>query len=325
MSSAGINEGGQLVAVGNIEPTFPNPTYLINQVYMHCYFVVPIESYDKAIQEKIESGAGIDIHFDTFSTSSRQVAAGTAQTVTFQERAVSVRGALAVMRNAGTENEVRVDTIWSDNGITEFQWKIGQNYFPSQPVLCGNGGPEAWKELQESMGTWADTSSSGLITADTFLPIYKRNVSTDMPVAPGAAASQDQVEMWQERNKSNKFVIGLNLEKSTGQVSGFNTSATNTDIELNLKFKNRTLDPIRVRKVPPVITTGGGDNTTIAHDIPSPLTYVIGAGKFGSHSQLGVMRNVANPVEGGNYRIILYAHIDAVLQIQGLGSIQVLR
>lgn len=307
--SSGIDNAGDVIADSSTA-TYPNAFYVVSQVYLHCFFVVPMEGYDKAVQEKITDGNGIDIHFDTYSTHSRTTGTTSANTITFQERAVSVRGGLCVMRNVANENDIRLQTVFSDNQITEFQWKIGQHYIPSQPVKCNAGGPEAFLELQEAFGSWADTSASGLLTPINFLPKQKNNAAD----ADVSDVSID--ELHYEHNKSNGFIMGLNLEKSNGQVSGFNTSATNTDIELNLKSRG-VLDAVKYRSGLPKFVGTNNEAGQITWD-----TLKSTAGW--ESKPLGYMK--VKPLgDNAAVRFIFYAHVDVVLKLSGLGSIQVMR
>jgi hypothetical protein len=70
---------------------FPNAYYEISNVELHVPFVTVMESYDKALANKIESD-GLDLHFSTFHELVRTINSIGRQTLTFTERSLSVKG-----------------------------------------------------------------------------------------------------------------------------------------------------------------------------------------------------------------------------------------
>lgn len=292
----------------NLEVDNPNLSYQVDNVNLHCHFIVPIEEYDRSMLEKIQNGGGIDIHYDTYSTHTRQIpysAVGSKSTHSFQERAVSVRGGFAIMRNSSNINDLKNDGALSANNIQDFQWKLGSMYSPSQPVDCRFGGAEALAQLQEALGTWADISSSGSVRSDNFCP----------EVSPAITSKYDKSELTHETERPYNFIMGLNLEKTLGQLSGFNTSSTNTDVELILN-----LGPFQLPKYRYVNTADSNDAWHVPDVDGYPLPTAHPTGR--TDLPIGCMSPKAVPQFA---RLTFFAHIDSVFKIMGLGSIQVLR
>lgn len=295
---------------GPITPTlaYPNLTYVVDNVNLHCHFIVPIEEYDKAMLAKIQEGGGIDIHYDTYSTHTRQIpynAVPSKSTHSFQERAVSVRGGFAVMRNSANISDLKNDGGFSANNIRDFQWKLGSMYSPSQPVECRFGGAEAMVELQEALGTWADIQSTGSIRSDNFCP----------DDTPGSVTKYDVTELLHETERPYNFIMGLNLEKTLGQLSGFNTSSTNTDVELILN-----LGPFQRAKYRYIDKSGD----PAAWQIPDVDGYTTATAHATGRRDLPI--GVMSPKPLATFaRLTFFAHVDSVFKIMGLGSIQVLR
>jgi hypothetical protein len=231
------------------------PSYQIDQVYAQCHFVTPIDEYDRAALSQIESGK-FEIHFETFRSHNRQIANVSArQTMSIQEKALSVKNVFAVMRNSSSLNSYLHDSPYSKNAIIEYQWKIGNEYFPAQPVDCSEGGAKALTQLQEALGISGDVLGSGQLTHCTYCPeqyvdgddatmaVYP--LATDVAAATGASVL-DPVFLRSRLNAGelkfnaalpNQFILGQSFEKSQGQLSGFNTVESQVDIELILRLK----------------------------------------------------------------------------------------
>lgn len=215
---------------------YPDPSYQVDEVQAHVHFVIPIQEYDEEMLSSIE-GQGLTIMYNTWSEHTRQINSTGKSVHSFQERAVSVRGGLAVMENehdlGGVENEWQ----FSANNIEEFQWKLGNTYVPAQPVLCKNGPSRALAELEDFLNISGDPTASWLIGNQSFLDTPETKATANVIGRTGidgtALKTWDQhSEMRYGNTLPNHFIMALNLEKSPGQLSGFNTSATNVDIEL---------------------------------------------------------------------------------------------
>ena len=204
---------------------FPNATYRVHDVRMHVPFVHPVESYDQALMRQIEQG-DIAIHHSSWSTHTRQLPGTTRQTVAFQERALSLKGALACMRNSPDIRQIDSDFVFPANGISAYQWKVGSEYIPAQEIDCKRGGNRALIELRKGLGTFGDDQMLSYITEENFLP-------HDLP---HQLDTFNASELRRGASQPSSFFMALDLERSKGQQSGFDSAASSVDIELILQL-----------------------------------------------------------------------------------------
>jgi hypothetical protein len=247
-----------------LDPTtvvsYPNPTYTVSEVTAHCHFVVPIQEYDEEMLNTINE-QGLVVMYSSWNQHTRQITSTGRQVISFQERAVSVRGGIAVMENNEDIGDVKdVDYHFASNNVKWFQWKLGNMYLPAQPVECENG--SAFFELENFLGTVGNSQSGMLLDQRKFLTSQMNKtsarlaeavtLSTSYSVVTGGTTGrtyENKKEMMNGNSMPTHFCYALNLEKSPGQLSGFNTSATNIDIELRFeldqqnKLANMPADP----------------------------------------------------------------------------------
>lgn len=342
---------------------FPNAYYEIDRVRMQVPFIHPIESYDKSLMDQIENN-GLDIHFTTFSSSTRQIANSEGRLViSFQERAMFLKGGLAVMRNSPSIRNIASDFCFPANGIESYQWKIGSEYIPAQEIDCKEGPGMALNQLMKSLGCFGTMDSGHNIRADDFLPV-------DLP---GERETQNQSELARECSQPSKFAMGLDLDKSQGQISGFDSAAASVDVELILRLRTHkeacpilgntakfqggrvsTFQPTKVKVITDHNLTGshienaggqisndsvptndavktrvhgkrGGLMTNLDLTIPAA---VVTAGA--AYSALLVPAELDNivmtPSATSNYaRVNFFAHIDAILRIRRVGQLEIIR
>ena len=203
--------------------------------------------YDRSALAQIDAGS-FEIHYDTFRAHSRQISNVDArQTISVQEKALSVKNIFTVMRNQAGLNSTIHDTHYAKNAIIEYQWKIGNEYYPAQPVRCDDGGVRALTQLRDALSATSDVLQNGQLDSNTycpeshttkektinFFPVYNIPDGTDVSVLE--PYRQDR-RIWEEVKHQcslpNKFIIGQSFEKSQGQLSGFNTVESQVDIEL---------------------------------------------------------------------------------------------
>jgi hypothetical protein len=221
--------------------SYPNPSYVIQDVQAHVHFVVPIQEYDEEMLSTINE-QGLTIMYSTWNQHTRQLTNPGRSILSFQERSVSVRGGLCVMENNVDIGDIRSEYQFSGNNIMEFQWKLGNLYQPAQPVQCQLGAGLALFELENFMGTVGNMQSSHLIDQRAFLTTLIEKTSANNIGSAVLLLENETVNRTYENKKELRmgnslpchFIMALNLEKSPGQLSGFNTSATNVDIELRL-------------------------------------------------------------------------------------------
>lgn len=224
-------------AEGGVVTDFPNAYYEISNVELHVPFVTVMESYDKALANKIESD-GLDLHFSTFHELVRIVSTVGRQTLTFTERSLSVKGGFLLMRNSDDYRDIRSDVCFYGNNIDWYQWKIGNEFHPPQRVECSMGGATPRAYLKMSLGTFGEFGEANNIKVRDYLPYH---------VAP-TGHTQDPAELLRCTSQPSKFAIGLNLEKSPGQLSGFDSAAAGVDIELWMNLRTA------VSRFPAVVT-----------------------------------------------------------------------
>ena len=238
-------------AVADGETTdYPNLSYEISDVFAQCHFAVPIDEYDRAALAQIEAGS-FEIHYDTFRTHTRQTNAVNRQTISIQEKALSVKNVFTIMRNQVGLNSLIYDTHLARNACTEYQWKIGNEYFPAQPVKVADGGVRALTQLREALGGTSDMLQNGQMTHYNYAPTQRiSDTEATFPVKLTNANNFENIyrndrKIWQEvknhQSMPNHFIIGQSFEKSQGQLSGFNTVQSQVDIELILQLDNHQL------------------------------------------------------------------------------------
>ncbi len=201
---------------------FPNASYVVRDVRMHVPFVHPIESFDQAMMKQIEAGR-IEIYHSSWSTHTRNLASTSNRSnLSFQERALSLKGALACMRNSTDIRQIDSDFTFPANGIAAYQWKIGSEYIPAQEIDCTNGGGRALAQLKQALGIYGDRSETSNIQQHNFLPA----------VVPPQYDTNDKYELKRGHSEPSNFFLGLDLEKSPDQASGFDSAASSVDVEL---------------------------------------------------------------------------------------------
>lgn len=212
---------------------FPHPNYYIKNVRAHCPFVVPEESYTDKLMSKVQGG-GLEIHYETYSTHERNIQntwRGGSH-MNFQDRAVSLKGAFLVFVTDNDIDDVGTDlAIFKSLGMQYYQWKIGSEYIPPQPVVCeeeglGHGSAEAYVMLEKYLNRFADVTFHGEI--DHFNFARRRNaIDNDTP---------QSVYSRRGYAKEHSFLLPLQLEKVPGFISGYNALASNTDIEITYRL-----------------------------------------------------------------------------------------
>lgn len=238
-------------AVANGEAIdFPSLSYEISDVFAQCHFVVPIDEYDRAALSQIEAGS-FEIHYDTFRTHVRQTNAVNRQTLSIQEKALSVKNVFTVMRNQVGLNSTIYDTHLARNACSEYQWKIGNEYFPAQPVKVSDGGGRALTQLREALGGTSDMLQNGQIKHYDYAPTQRVSATeATFPVKKFNSTNYENAyrndrKIWEEvknhQSMPNHFIIGQSFEKSQGQLSGFNTVESQVDIELIIQLDNHQL------------------------------------------------------------------------------------
>lgn len=315
---------------------FPDASYRIHDMFLHVHFVIPNHDYHQAAVAQVQE-KGMAIFYNTWQTTSRQITSPGNQTLSFQQRALSVKGCVVVMRNSNTINQIDNDCLFSHNFLSHYQWRIGGQYWPAQDIEVRYGGAEAYTHLLQGSGSWGDIRGSGGICAENFSPSL-----------PAKSLHNVLREYAQDGNVDHKFVMVLDLEKTHGQISGFNTISNNVDIELLLQFDEKAstngagpttgydTDDNNFQAVYSKSQSGYGNVPHLSRlgvkdaDITRYTAAVgnIAASNFSSADdsykaiQVGVYEYKRK--DAATYvQFLCFTHIDAVLKITGIGNVAI--
>lgn len=215
--------------VGSVSYTLSNVSYLAELLNFD-------SSFDTAFYAALQS-MGIPIKFASWH---QHVFAYNSGNAIYQihERSRSVKAAFAVSCNSvgGTVAFDR-DVFFFDQGhyndqqglllqngaapISEFWWRIGGRYFPSQPVRCYNGAPEAFIELSKALDNLGDYTRGSQISARRWAGHYTDDNQTQSEVGGEA------------------FIMACGFENTDvmpGTIAGINAEEQ-SDIALNIKTR----------------------------------------------------------------------------------------
>lgn len=215
---------------GFVTTDFPNAYYQISDVELHVPFITVLEDFDRAMFSKIENG-GLDLHFSTFHEHVRQITSTGRQNITFTERSLSVKGGFLVMKNSDDIRDIRIDTSFRGNNMEWYQWKIGNEYIPAQKVDCHEGGARPLAQLKMALHTFNDFGGANNIKDVDYMPKH----------VAGDVNSWDKNELLRGTSQPSKFAVGLSLEKSPGQMSGFDSAAAGVDIEFQMNLRDNSV------------------------------------------------------------------------------------
>lgn len=211
--------------VTNASPLGAGANYNISNVFAHCVWLNPREEINNKMMEKLKSGSGINLYFDTFRNSQRQVTNGWngESTILIQERVASLKGVIMAMVNQYDDRSVVREIRFNHNNMTKYRWRIGDTYYPQTDVNCENGGVEAKVELHRFWGQDGNIEVDSLIKYENYRPdnqffdLQKYRFIRNCPTRGVGVA--------------DRFIIGFNCENSIGQLSGIDTLRMNSDIE----------------------------------------------------------------------------------------------
>lgn len=163
-----------------LSPSSVTPTYYINNVNFIAEMLEFDSAYDTAFYDGLRS-RGVPIKFSSFHFHSFNIS-GQNNTIQIHERARSVKFGLAVARDSNAVSILHdSDRFFHDLGasfsagvvtnpgkgqVSQFQWRVGGRYYPSQPVRALYGGPEAYIELQKVLDNLGDYTRGSMITAN---------------------------------------------------------------------------------------------------------------------------------------------------------------
>jgi len=167
-------------------------------------FITELLEFDTVFQgtmaQYLQSGKQIPLKFNSWDSFSFNIV-GTVTTPQINTRAKSVKSILAVIKDVSSSAQnLYVDSgrFWhalgeqylldqssvrstrtprltniGNQGISQFQYRIGARYQPAQPVNCDNGGAEAFAELLKVTDFLGDYSRSLTITPYSWSSYYQ--------------------------------------------------------------------------------------------------------------------------------------------------------
>jgi hypothetical protein len=206
---------------------YPEATYEVFDVKAHVNLAYPSGDYDSTFK-KVLNEEGVSIDFESFSTIKRNIPKfSTTVNVTMQHRMQSVRGVFACMRNSS--QGIDTDISFQSNGIQNYQWTVGKLRIPNQPVDCTNPG-EPLAEIRKLFNVFV--SSNDQYHKNTLH--YLKTLPSINPIEQLDAINA--LELKAGSSLPNEFFMALDLEKSPGQLSGFDSAASSSDFELQMKL-----------------------------------------------------------------------------------------
>lgn len=188
-------DGSEEGSAARTETSIENKTYTIDQVNYMAEMLEFDETFYQAFEMSLAQG--VTIPYTTF-TNHTFAHTGTSADIQVAERVRSAKSLFAVQRrNKDLAYAAYPKFLFSQNGLTEFQVKIGTQYFPMQPVKVDQSGyndPYSGTRLQElikCISTMGDTSHA--MTA---------NVA----------------------NYTGMWVVGMDLDREFNRLSGLDTT-----------------------------------------------------------------------------------------------------
>jgi hypothetical protein len=161
-----------------------NPSYSVTNVNFIAEMLEFDSTYDTAFYAGLVQG-GVPLKFSSWHYHTSNVV-GSNTSVQIHERSRSVKAGFAVLRqntvaanldknfffNSISSAAAANGTITASNAsiVQEFQWRVGGRYYPSQPVSCVRGGPEALVELLKCMDALGDYRMASNIYPTSFSP-----------------------------------------------------------------------------------------------------------------------------------------------------------
>lgn len=244
-------------APGTFTTQTATPTYLVSNVNLIPEILEFDASYDEMFLTGLREG-GVPIKFSSWNVFLTSTQASSNLNVMISERSRSVKAIFSVQRRATPviyydSGALLYDTSanTSDLGGTlqQFQYRIGNKYYPSSPVQCSttpgsaisNGAAEAFLELQKALNCVGDYRLSANVSANRWA--IPPSVTASKQLVPGGTSTAwpeldyaSTIVGWSNgcpKYQTNSgfmggvgacaFAMSTNLETSNGvEISGLN-------------------------------------------------------------------------------------------------------
>ncbi len=249
--------------------TATNWGYRISNIAMLPEVLQFDSSYDVEFLKGLE-GDGVPIKFCSWHRFVFPTANSSVANLIIQEKSRSVKSIFMIQRRApeniqSDSGAFFYDTSATANSLIDYQYRIGDRYYPGRPVQCtgiggniSNGGAEAYMELQKAMNTMGDYRLSPPVNSNRWaVPVATGNITL---TGSGLATPYNELDYtcniaswsttgcpsYQDISKainttgncfggnlgSNCFTMALSLETSNGvEISGLNAEQQ-SDISL---------------------------------------------------------------------------------------------
>ncbi len=229
--------------------TATTPTYAVTNVNLIPEILECDAAYDEAFLRGLRD-TGVPIKFSTWHTFTFNVGASAVGSLNIQERSRSVKAVFAVQKYPaalGIDSGASVYASGADGDyLQSYQYRIGGRFFPAAPVVCGETGRaigcEAFTELEKALHTIGDDRLSVNVSALNFASIAPQSLNDYANNFVAYDQSTGAITYGSKGTVGNvaapAFVAAINLESSNGmEISGLNAEEQ-SDIALNLVWKN---------------------------------------------------------------------------------------
>lgn len=243
-------------------------SYRISNIAMLPEILQFDSSYDVEFLKGLE-GDGVPIKFCSWHRFTFPTAGSSVANLIIQEKSRSVKAIFMMQRRAPESLEVdshafHFDTSATNNSLIDYQYRIGDRYYPGRPVQftgiggnVSNGGAEGYMELQKAMNTMGDYRLSPPVNSNRWaMPVATANITltgssiatpyNELDYTCNVATWVNGCPTYVDITKtgtttgncyagnlgSNCFTMAMNLETSNGvEISGLNAEQQ-SDISL---------------------------------------------------------------------------------------------
>lgn len=227
-----------------------NTSYVVDNVNYIAEMLEFDSTYDQAFFMGLQQG-GVPLKFSSWHFHSFNLS-GNNYTAQIHERSRSVKAAIAVVRDAGqlsllkdsdrffhaikhdyaSPDTTGIPSVNPYHGaITEFQWRVGGRYYPSQPVKCMGGGSEPYCELMKTLNMLGDYTKASNIDQYNYTSSLAYPSTTDITPVAGFPSKTSYPHL------DGKFIIACefeNIDVMPDTIAGINAEEQ-SDIALNIK------------------------------------------------------------------------------------------
>ena len=222
-----------VIALYDIGQAGTAATYTISNVNYIAQVVEMADSFNEAFRSMLNEQSGIQWAGQTLrghQFNFQGSAVASTQTVPIAERAKSIKAIYQIFRSQAQINSIDNHSLTrrTFNGCTQYQFRIGSNVYPSQPVRGSNLAPNEYiAELYKSVAGLGDVRQGGKINRLSFVGYDSAGPTFGDPTA-------------QTANYGSNGFYGIDLEvyaqSSEVLESGVDTSSLSLPINVDYSF-----------------------------------------------------------------------------------------